>query len=275
MTLGFIKRQSSTQPWFHVVSIEPPHGPNTPPRSYSDQFKNHSFTYRDNVPDGFFDDPKNKEDLIGYYGQIKNVDDNIGRIIETLETTGQLDNTIILYFSDHGDMFGSHGERGKSSAYVESSQIPLIVRYPELIKGGQRSKALISTVDFVPTVLGLLGEEKPSYAQGKDLSKVFCGLEDGLDNDVLIQFERNFYGVSNEAQVYRGLVTNEWMYVYYLASGKRELFDKVEDPYQLVNLAEGNIDKATESIIETMHKKLIDKLAAIGDDFFERESIEL
>lgn len=275
LTLDFIKDQTSDKPWFHVVSIEPPHGPNTPPEAYSEPFKDHTFTYRDNVPEGFFDDPKNKKDLIGYYGQIKNVDHNIGRILAALEAEDQLDKTIIMYFSDHGDLMGSHGRRNKSLPYSESSQIPLIVRYPEWIKAGQVSKAPISTVDFLPTLLGLLGQEAPSYAQGKDLSKVFCGLEDGLDQEVLIQFERNFYGVPNEALIYRCLVTRQWMYIYYLASGDRELYDMTNDPYQKNNLAVDQPSTSNERVIEVMHDKLVSKLAAIGDDFFHRETLEL
>jgi len=270
LSLEFIERQKGNKPWFHVLSIEPPHQPNTPPEAYRQEFSHKDLVYRDNVPEAYFKDPVNKEALIGYYGQIKNIDDNIGRILEKLEASNQLNNTIIFYFSDHGDMFGSHNYRGKSLSYVESSQIPLIIRYPKKVLGGQVSPALISTVDFLPTLLGMLGTKAPAYCQGADLSDLVYGLSNQGAEEVLIQFERNFYGVADKDQIYRTLVKGDWIYTYYLNTAYEALYNLEEDPYQMRNLAVDLKDVLSQKQGQRMHKLLRNKLELLEDDFFGR-----
>lgn len=264
MTVNFIKSYDKSKPWFHVVSIEPPHDPHNPPQEYIDQFKNKEFKLRNNVSKEFFDDSTNKQNLIGYYGQIKNLDDNIGKIIRALKDTNQLDDTIIFYFSDHGSMLGSHGLKSKSVPFVESSKIPLIIRYPKKIKQGIVSNELISLVDFFPTILGLLKNKIPKYIEGKDLSNTLTNNTKGSDY-VLLQFERDFYGLSNKNSIYRTVIMDNWMYTYYL-DGRKSLFDLDNDKYQMNNLAMVEKDKVTQ-----LHNKLIIKLKELNDDFFSRE----
>jgi arylsulfatase A-like enzyme len=272
MTIDFLDNQPTNRPWFHVVSIEPPHDPNTPPQNYIDQFKNCNFTHRSNVSDHYFNDEDHKNKLIGYYGQIKNIDDNIGRIIKRLEDNDQLDNTIIFYFSDHGDMVGSHNLLGKSTYYVESSKIPLIIRYPKKIPKGIVSDALISTVDFYPTLLGMLDAKAPANLEGNDLSNVIFGKSKEGANEILLQFERNFYGVSNKNQIYRALIKDQWMYVYHLINGQSELYDLENDPFQLDNLiGSAHEEEPPSEIAKQLHEALVNKLNFIHDDFFQRE----
>lgn len=162
-TIEWLPRpQRKEQPWFHVMSIEPPHSPNIAPEPYMAMFRDKPIAFRPNFAgDGH---PKRQEfecELRGYYAQIKNLDDNVGRVLAALEATGQLDDTIVCYFSDHGDMMGSHGRKQKGRSEEESACIPLLVCWPGAIPAGQVSDALISAVDLMPTLLGLLGLPHP------------------------------------------------------------------------------------------------------------------
>ncbi|MBC8443100.1 sulfatase, partial [PVC group bacterium] len=174
-TVEWLERPERTQSWFHVMSMEPPHSPNVAPEPYMEMFASKPLEFRPNFA---FDHPRRdgfEAALRGYYAQIKNLDDNVGRLLETLERTGQLDDTIICYFSDHGDMMGSHGRRQKSRPEEESACIPLLIRYPGDIPAGTVSDAFISAVDLMPTLLGLLDIPVPDCVEGEDLSGVLRG----------------------------------------------------------------------------------------------------
>ena len=104
-----------------------------------------------------------------YLRCVRGVDDNIGRLFEYLESTGQMDNTIIMYTSDQGMMLGEHDFIDKRWMYEESMRMPFLVRYPRMIKAGIRTNEIINNTDFAPTILALLGLEKPAAMSGRSL----------------------------------------------------------------------------------------------------------
>jgi uncharacterized sulfatase len=110
-----------------------------------------------------------------YLRCVKGIDDNFGRIINYLKDNNLLDNTIIIYTSDQGMMLGEHDFIDKRWMYEESIQMPLIIRYPKLIKPDSRNDWLINNTDFAPTLLDLAGVEKPDYMQGKSFLSAFKG----------------------------------------------------------------------------------------------------
>lgn len=103
-----------------------------------------------------------------YYANVKFLDDQVGRVLEALEESGQMDNTIIAFFSDHGDMTGGHGMTWKETVafYEEVAGIPLIFRYPKLLKPGV-CEVPINTVDIFPTIFDILGREQLPGVEGK------------------------------------------------------------------------------------------------------------
>lgn len=105
-----------------------------------------------------------------YLRTIRGVDDNIKRLLDYLEETGELDNTIIIYTSDQGMLLGEHDYQDKRWMYEESMRMPFIVRYPKLIKPGRREKRIINNVDFAPTLISLAGGKVPTYMQGDDFT---------------------------------------------------------------------------------------------------------
>jgi len=110
-----------------------------------------------------------------YLRCVKGVDDNVGRILKYLDETGELDNTVIFYTSDQGMMLGEHDYIDKRWIYEESMRMPMIVRYPKLIKPGSRTDEIINNTDFAPTILDLAGIPKPNYMQGRSFVPLLKG----------------------------------------------------------------------------------------------------
>ena len=84
----------------------------------------------------------------GYYGSITGTDKEVARLLATLEETGQADNTIVIYTSDHGEMMGSHGRIGKEAPFEESCRVPFLIRVPGVTRSGGVAHDLFASVDI-------------------------------------------------------------------------------------------------------------------------------
>lgn len=236
------------QPWFHVLSFEAPH-PGMPeqdggffpvPAEYAERFRAADMTLRDNVPADMAE--KVRKDTAGYYAMIANLDYNIGRVLDWLDESGQAENTLVVFFSDHGEMLGSHGRDSKQVAYDESIRIPLIMRLPGGLSGGSRYDGVVSGVDIFPTCAGLCGVPTFANVQGMDQSAALRGQGKCQRNEVLIQWlgqSRYHWG----DHPYRAIRTQRYTYcvsaeeVNEAQGGHfRLLFDNEQDPYQMNNL---------------------------------------
>ena len=266
MTIDWIKNYSGNKPWFHVMSFEPPHPPFEAPPAYMERFADADIIFRDNVDR---DSPKiehYRRSLRAYYAQITNMDDNIARIIQCLKDTQQIDNTIICYFSDHGEMHGSHDRMHKEVPEQESSNIPFIVRYPPAVKAGLVNEAFISVVDFMPSLCGLLDIPVPDYVDGEDLSRCFDGSDRNGSEIILHQFDRPFFSFEEHHELhYRGIRFGDWKYIVHYHRERSRLFNLKDDPYEMHNRIQ---DPDCAEIIQDLEQRLRLKLDAIGDDFF-------
>ena len=261
LTIDWLKKRSEGQPWFHVISIEPPHPPNQAPEEYMKLYQDKELEFRKNVSMDHLQINEFTERLRGYYAQIQNLDDNIGRIISTLKETDQFDNTIIFYFSDHGDLMGSHGKKGKLRPEEESVNIPLIISGPCMIPNGIVSDALISCIDFMPTLLGMLGLKVPEYMEGNNLSNTLFKKNSKGAESVLIQFERAFFKETPHTK-FRTIITEEWKYTFFYTEGQTMLYHLKQDPYELNNLA---LNPSYESIRKMLHDALASRLRELKD----------
>ena len=121
--------------------------------------------------------------ISNYWGLCSLVDTHVGRILDALEESGQADNTIVVFTSDHGDMMSSHRLLAKAVMFEEAVRVPLLIRMP-----GQRTQRRIagpvSQVDLVPTLLDAMGCETPSHLQGKSLLPLLKGERDQATEDV-------------------------------------------------------------------------------------------
>jgi len=231
-------------PFFAVLSVQPPHVPNVAPPEDMARHNPATIQLRPNVPPVARIQETARRELAGYYAQIENLDRNVGRVLTHLRAKGLLDNTLILFFSDHGDCMGSHGFREKSSPWEESIRIPFILGGGVPYTGGRRSgqvDAPISAVDILPTTLGLAGLPKPETLPGFDYSgylwkRTPVPLPDEPDSCYLqhTQHKKLYDGLNLP---WRGVVTRDgWKYVC-IPDAPFGMWNLNEDPYELANLA--------------------------------------
>jgi arylsulfatase A-like enzyme len=202
------------------------------------------------------------EEIAAYYAAITAIDDQVGRLMNTLRESGFDENTIVLFTSDHGDMLGSHGMRRKRKPHDESARVPGIVRWPAHISKGRVVETLFSHVDMPPTLLALAGLPVPKEMQGADLSRVALGeITDGPDA-VLLQIFVPF-NPDQIARPWRGIVTDRYTYARF-EQEPWVLFDRQRDPAEMQNLV-GDVSHAD------LQRELDQRLAALmkrhGDDW--------
>lgn len=125
-----------------------------------------------NIPDPEYKHLAYQEYLKRYLRCVKGVDDNLERLFAYLEEEGLMDNTIIIYTGDQGFYLGEHDYIDKRWMYEEGMRMPFFVRYPKMIKAGQRTDAIINNTDYAPTIIELAGGEVPEYMQGHSFKSI-------------------------------------------------------------------------------------------------------
>lgn len=210
---------------------------------------------------------KVRRDLAGYYAHMTALDDMVGELMATLREQGILDNTIILFTSDHGDLLGSHGHYKKQRPFDESIRIPMLFCYngQDAVKKGVY-KAMINSEDLMPTLLGLSGVSIPGTVEGVDFSKYMQGQgDDPKDTVALITCIQPFgqWTRAEGGKEIRGIRTPQFTYVRDL-NGPWLLFDDGSDPYQMDNLV-GNPQYA--DLQARLDGILEDHLKATHDEF--------
>lgn len=170
-----------------------------------------------------------------YYATISFVDFQVGRILAALEAAGQLDRTLILFTSDHGEHLGDFNCFGKRSMHDASVRIPLVVRYPNRFSAGRRCATAVSLVDVLPTLLAAAtGDRAAPEGDGLDLAGV--ARRRASDRTVYAQFGQG------QRAIYMG-VNRSWKYVYSAGDDREFLFDRRNDPREFVNLARRAADR--------------------------------
>lgn len=190
-----------------------------------------------------------------YYATISFVDYQVGRILAELEGTGELDNTLILFTSDHGEHLGDFGCFGKRSMHDASARVPMIVRLPSRFRAGKRSSSAVSLVDVFPTVLGVGRiSVRGVDLDGVDLADVARG--DHAGRTVYSQFGEKGNGIYMA-------VNRLWKYVYSAGDRREFFFDRRKDPCEALNLAGV---KTMSSAKESMRRNLLEFLRSCNTE---------
>ncbi len=165
-----------------------------------------------------------------YCGKITLIDHWIGRILEAYERKGWLDEALVMYFSDHGEMAGDHGRIGKQVFFHGSLDIPFIVRWPGRVPAGVISDALVQQIDLYRTILELVGLEVPDRVAGKSLVPVFRNPEQRLRETAFseVSFKRRYRTLMAQ--------TDRFKYVMDQTGEGIDLFDEQDDPEERRNL---------------------------------------
>ncbi len=270
---AFIERQrNATQPWMLFTSFIHPHPPFAPPwpwhklyrtvdmphphipddwadlRAYVNRHQNR-YKYRDQGID------KNLVRTIKshYYACISFIDFQIGRLLDTLEATGQRDNTLILFTADHGELLGDFNCFGKRSMHDSCARVPMLVSRPGHFEGGQRCDRPANLVDIMPTFLAAAGVDGAGLEMdGVDLAKLLRG----SDHRAAVHSQYREAGTA----IYT-TVTDDWKYAYSAPDQREFLFDRRASTLETRNLADDDSARAT---LQQMRKMTIDWLREGG-----------
>ncbi len=284
--IGLLKARAAdgpNKPWFMMLSYNPPHPPFNPPQNDRAANPVEMQKYRPNVKVGEGGPPWLRsqdsfhEAMQCYIGGITGIDSEFGRVLKALDETGQADNTVVIFTSDHGEMMGSQGKGGKILPYEESCRVPFFVRYPGVTPKGGSSDALFASIDIYPTLCGLAGIPVPRHCSGKNLSDVMRGKKMKTPEVVFLMGAPGDDDGSGKASTtakaavldkrsplyYRGLRTTRYTYAV-REDGRWLMFDNVADPYQMKNLADDTAHKSLMNGFDTQIKAWI---ARTGDTF--------
>lgn len=262
LAVQFIESNKDT-PFCLFMSFGPPHSPYAAPQKYLDMYNGTTLTARPNVPDDLI--ASTVGNLHPYYAAITGLDSCMGRISDALDAAGVAKDTIIVFTSDHGDMLGSQGHDKKQRPWEESINIPFILRYPRKVQAGQRRGWILSTVDVMPTLLGLCDISIPPEVEGLDYSATFLG-ESTVERDAAFLF--NVHKGGGPGTDWRGIRTKEWTFAYHFA-GDWVMYDLINDPYQLYNLIDDPLYAAKKeelrAQLEAMRNDLGESLPLVGE----------
>ena len=273
-TIQFINKNKN-KPFCYMVSFPDPHGPNTVRTPYDKLYENVKVPIpvsinkpRAQTPRWAATDPRITADTIRllmpkYYGMVKCLDDNIGRILNSLRKNKQINETIIVFTSDHGDLCGEHGRLNKGVPYEGSARIPFLMFCADKIPAGTVVKEALSCVDFVPTLFALTGDTLPNGVQGRDASSLFLGTSKKW-NDVI------FLRSTSNGQPWLAAVTDRYKLVY-SSLGQPWLFDLKVDPDELQNAFSKHESKP---IIQELTNHLLEYAKHTNDPYINNKQIK-
>ncbi len=192
-----------------------------------------------------------RDELARYYTLIAFLDEQVGRILEALEETGQAGRTIVVFSSDHGLAIGSHGLRGKQNQYEHSVGVPLIFRGPG-IPAGRRRDAQVYLRELYPTVCELAGVAIPGSVEGRSLAGIIRGETDAVHEQIF-----GYFG-----DVQRMVRGDRWKLIAYPKVHRVQLFDLVQDPWEREDLSN---DPRHAEVVERLRDTLRTWQAQVGD----------
>ncbi len=294
--LEWLKQQSSEKPWALCLGQKAPHSFYFPEEKYSHTFDEvrvpypssafaledkpkwirerlptwHGiygplFEWRKSFPDDRPEAVKDFENMIhAYWGTVLSVDDSVGRLVAYLKESGQFENTLIVFLGDNGLLEGEHGMIDKRTMHEPSIRIPLIACGPGIPEGRVISEQVL-TLDIAPSLIELCGATPLPSIQGRSWAKLAVSGDAEWRKAWFYEYnyEKQFPYTPNV----RGVRTDEWKFIRYPHGDgspdrhKAELYNLVEDPAELKNLADSVDYKAVRTKLE---KRLLELLAAEG-----------
>lgn len=245
-------KQRSERPFFLFVSFYEPHSPFHFPIEFAGRHEAESFSIPAVLSQDAIQIPRCFRDLTerqkqgihaAYHTSVEFLDKNMGLVLDALDCAGHADDTLVVYFGDHGYLLGHHGRFEKHTSYEEAIRAPLIMRLPSVVPTGATS-ALVEFVDLVPTVLDLCEVPIPDCVQGRSLLPLAFGATERHRDQVVVEY------APNEEACIR---TDRWKLVYIAGLHERQdgyttgepptgrqirLYDTHSDPHELYDVAE-------------------------------------
>jgi arylsulfatase A-like enzyme len=281
--IHFLENYKGEKPWLLKVSFQRPHPPFDPPERWLDQYRDTDIpkakvgnwaTEKYGQKTGLLSELKNptsgnfpEEEIDAsrraYYAAISFVDEQLGRVLEALEERGELENTLIIYTADHGDMMGDHHMWRKCRAYDGSARIPMILRWPESMPlnagRGQVRDELVELRDVLPTFLDAAGMVQPPNMDGASMFRI---LRNESWREILDLEHAQIYEKDN---AWTALTDGRYKYIYFTLTGQQQLFDLEKDPHEMVNLASKSLVVKNDKLVEKWRGKMIEYLKIRGE----------
>lgn len=275
-SIDFLQEQSEEQPFFLWCSFPDPHTPFAALPEYADMYNLEDMPIPLNVSEyptaghcktlGAIKEGQNhklekknpdkvRQQTQQIFGMMTHIDDQVGRVMETLEKQGLADNTVIVWISDHGEMLGSHGGMHKGLfPYDGSMRVPFIINVPWADSKGRMVNEPVSQIDLVPTILDLCGVDQPEDPRvteeykahldpmtpplpGESLKPALLEGAVPLRKNALVEYNQDTFPEYENLQM-RTLVTEKYKVSMFSPTREVLLFDRENDPYELQNLAD-------------------------------------
>ena len=262
-------KQPRTKPFCLYLAHKAIHGPFTPADRHKSLYSTEPIERNPNAKDTLEGKPAmtrtidgqpavkvgggSSDDLIrNQLRCLQAIDEGVGKILKTLEAARQLDNTLIIFTSDNGYLWGDHSLGDKRWAYEESIRIPMVARYPKWIKAGSKIRGMALNIDIAPTALDLAGVKPPANVHGRSLIPLMRGKSKNWRTSFVAEYylEKQYQRVPT----YHGLRTDRWKYVHYDdLQNMDELYDLQADPYEMKNLI---ADPAARQTLASLKQQL-------------------
>jgi arylsulfatase A-like enzyme len=285
--VNFLNGWEGRQPFFLKVSFIRPHSPYDPPERFMKMYENVALpeaqvgkwaakyaprsSDRSDIWHGQLSKEVIRRSRQGYYGCVSHVDEQIGRILEALETRGWLENTLILYTSDHGDMTGDQNLWRKSYAYEPSARIPMLMRWPNGLISAKRGVKMTQPVelrDVLPTFLQSAGSGPSRPIDGRSLLALVQN--NGAGWREYIDLEHDIcYSPENH---WNALTDGHWKYIFHAFNGDEQLFHLDNDPHELRDLAG---DAAHSVELGRWRQRLVEHFAERSEPFVKNGKLGL
>jgi len=269
-TVDFIARHQD-EPFCYMVSIPDPHGPDTVRAPYDTMFADQTYEQpasakvaAQGLP-SWGQQQQGNYNMSKYYGMVRCIDDNVGKILASLRSNGILDRTVVVFTSDHGDLRGEHHRQNKGVPYEASMRVPFLMHFPGQVKPGTVINEALSSVDFLPTIMALMGQATAGQEEGRDASALFTtGKAPAEWTDVA------FVRGTGERLGWLSVVTDRYKLVYSPVDPPW-LFDLERDPDEVINFFE---HAGYREVVQNLAKLLRDYAAKHHDNFAELPRIK-
>ena len=279
VAVNYLESYDRDQPFFLKVSFIRPHSPYDPPERLMRKYQGAAIPEAraakwaqkyeprsgpDNeIWHGKLPAAEIRQSREGYYASVEFVDEQVGRILAALEKKGMLEETLIIFFSDHGDMLGDHNLWRKSYPWEASSRIPMVMRWPEGLVQGKRgivSKQPVELRDILPTFLEVAGAKPSRPLDGRSLLQLAAGKTEGWREWIDLEHSICYSPTNN----WNALCDGKIKYIYSAFDGTEQLFNLAKDPGEMTDLA-GN--PAHASTLGLWRGRLVEHLAERGERY--------
>jgi N-acetylglucosamine-6-sulfatase len=203
---------------------------------------------------------------------VKGIDDNLGRLFTHLETSGQMDNTLIVYTADQGFMLGEHDYQDKRWMYEESMRMPLMIRFPKSIESGQKFDSIIENVDFAPTLLDFAGAPIPKSVQGRSFKSILETGEEKKEWKKAAYYRYWMHMAHHDNPAHIGIRTKRYKLIYFYGCNYQgeyqtpagwELYDMKKDPQETKNIYD---DPKSAKLVISLKNWMAKLRKKVGDD---------